>query len=449
MKLRPSTYNVILSVKREDEEVFFVWNSLRESAAIINDELLSVLKKPSLAKDKEDLEFLIDHGFLVEKEIDERRICYAKWNFYRFSSRILNLVILPTLKCNLQCPYCYQGLDKSGFEEMNLDTCEKLVEWVNGVIDGFRGINVVWYGGEPLLNWEAIEFISNELSNISGYSAGLITNGVLLERFCDEISDLGIEWVQVTLEVPPERHSSRRTMNGESVLDSILRGIESILGKGLKVLIRLNLDERDANEESLKSTINFLKELDFLKEERGKEVFLSIAPIRYWYWDLGRGACYPELQIEEENRFREFSRRFRSEFPLPATLPSMRTSVCTATHPWAYTVLPNGSLGKCWEKVTSEEGVVGSIREGVNFYSKELMKFLCYDATSLRDCKECPLLPSCFGACANHRLINVPTRVDCRKEEILGMLTEFARKKVSESLGWEDFSVTPLDYQSG
>ena len=69
MKLRPSTYNVILSVKREDEEVFFVWNSLRESAAIINDELLSVLKKPSLAKDKEDLEFLIDHGFLVEKEM--------------------------------------------------------------------------------------------------------------------------------------------------------------------------------------------------------------------------------------------------------------------------------------------------------------------------------------------------------------------------------------------
>ena len=90
-----------------------------------------------------------------------------------------------THDCNLNCIYCYQKHDKL---KMSFETAKKCIDWVfDNVPPEMDGIDIQFFGGEPLLEFELIQKIVEYTyqTKISRYSNSCAffasTNGTLLD----------------------------------------------------------------------------------------------------------------------------------------------------------------------------------------------------------------------------------------------------------------------------
>lgn len=88
-----------------------------------------------------------------------------------------------TMECNFRCKYCFESHNKS---YMNLSTAMKAIDFLDKVGVPDRQINLNFFGGEPLLNYEVITgtvaYANAKYPNRFNY--GLVTNCSLLN---DEI----------------------------------------------------------------------------------------------------------------------------------------------------------------------------------------------------------------------------------------------------------------------
>ena len=80
-------------------------------------------------------------------------------------NKITNLQIKISNTCNLNCKYCYANQGNYGKKDtlMSKETAKKLAEKINNIFPNIEKIS--FFGGEPLLNIEAVEIIVSELKN--------------------------------------------------------------------------------------------------------------------------------------------------------------------------------------------------------------------------------------------------------------------------------------------
>jgi len=112
------------------------------------------------------------------------------------------ITIDPINMCNLECEYCNAGYILENNREMLserilLDLPYFLSSWVNPYTSdaGIESICVAG-GGEPLLNKYVGEFIDNCVDK--GIEVGVVTNGILIDRFLESLSKC--TWVGVSVD---------------------------------------------------------------------------------------------------------------------------------------------------------------------------------------------------------------------------------------------------------
>ncbi|MGB7605293.1 MAG: GTP 3',8-cyclase MoaA [Lutisporaceae bacterium] len=134
------------------------------------------------------------------------------------------LRISVTDRCNLRCMYCMpeEGICKK--EHQDILSLEEIYEVVKTCSE--LGVNKVRItGGEPLVRigiTNLIEKISR-LENIKDIA--LTTNGVLLEKYAEELKEAGLKRVNISLDTLNEEKYSYITRGGK--LDDVMRGIKA------------------------------------------------------------------------------------------------------------------------------------------------------------------------------------------------------------------------------
>jgi len=134
----------------------------------------------------------------------------------------LELIILPTEKCNFRCTYCYEDF---AIGRMSRSTVGAVRELVRKRLDsGLRHLSVSWFGGEPLLAWEIIQKLSSSFASDCkqaecSFSSGMTTNGYLLtlDRV-EELASYNSANFQITLDGDEAEHdrTRRRADGGKS-----------------------------------------------------------------------------------------------------------------------------------------------------------------------------------------------------------------------------------------
>ena len=111
LRYKNSNYNVIFE---DGDKVVFV-NLLTEAIATVNKEKYNKIKEIMESPNKEwsreyvDLKNnLIYGGYLIEENFDE--IQHLKTMNYRsrYGVSFISFTIMPTMRCNLDCIYCYE-----------------------------------------------------------------------------------------------------------------------------------------------------------------------------------------------------------------------------------------------------------------------------------------------------------------------------------------------------
>jgi uncharacterized protein len=417
---KASGYNFFVPLANGDTLVYnsvgnslAVWNKFeREIYGVVSD-CAGVDAAMSVAGNERYLASVLENlrkgAFIVERGLDERKKIDEAVKLIRFDDTTLTLTIAPTLACNFQCDYCYQG-DHTKNQVMSKEVSNKLLDFVKKKLEGKRTLAVSWYGGEPLLakaqeilfglSGKFISFCDEKKKEKIFYNAMIVTNGYFLTRdVARRLADLKVFTAQVTLDGDREVHDRRRVLRGGGpTFDRILENLVHVVEDGqLDIHIRVNIDKR--NCESIEGLMDKLCDAGLAGR---KNLSMYFAPV-----DICSRECLKiaaeVMPLEEyasiEARLLKVAAGRKLAVP---SMPFRMFSLCAAVKPNGFVILPNGDVHKCWNTVPSPEDKVCGIDDIDSADSTPIQaQWLERGLFSLPECQTCPMLVNCAGGCAH------------------------------------------------
>lgn len=154
-----------------------------------------------------------------------------------FGRNINYLRISITDLCNLRCKYCMpeEGVQKECHNNiLSLEDFYKVSKVMVGL--GINKIRIT--GGEPLIKKDIVSLIE-KIAKLEGIKeVALTTNGLLLEKYAEELKKAGLTRVNISIDTLDEKKYSEITRGGK--LTEVLKGIEKAKEVGLTP-IKLNV----------------------------------------------------------------------------------------------------------------------------------------------------------------------------------------------------------------
>lgn len=388
-RYKASRYNIFDGLKNGN---YLIYNTLSSCVAIVTSEELKELKEGCFENDSLLREYK-QLGFVVDSSEDELRKVIALRNMNNFNMRCAGFQILPTTGCNARCFYCYEQDFVN--ETMNSEVIDQTIKFIKNYASSLKQLNIAWFGGEPLLRFDIIEYMSQEFiayckENHIEYSANMITNAALLDdSIIKKLKMYKVETIQITIDGYGNVHDKRKGYLAEGMgYHTIIGSIKKLINSQIKVLVRLNIDKQNFS--------SCMDAIDNLKETcgNGKFIWPYIAPL---YSDKDTKNCFSKNDLSEV--FAESYKKLidcgyiQSVDGLPMNFTN---ASCCATMINNFVIAPSGNIYKCEHLLNDENEKVGDVFSGIIF-NKAMCNWAEPDAPG--ECKNCSYLPICQAGC--------------------------------------------------
>lgn len=396
-----SKYNIL---SKSEKYGYLLFNTMSLAFIRINEQDIDMWKKlretPDSYTNFQNYDFLIKARILVDNQEDDLNVYLADVLKNRYNSSDMALTILPTRGCNFGCIYCYEQ-DRPNVL-MNEQTEKAIVKFVCSN-SNLKRLSVVWYGGEPLLNFDSMVRLTKMFKQLNiEYSAKIVSNGYLLTKEkADLMKDLAIRNIQITFDGSEEIHNQRRfLLGGQPTYRKIMDNLKYLLSinKEITIDIRTNIDRRNKDDYN-----KFYQ--DFKSEINDKRVTMYPGFVS----DLLSSECVsPEFNISEGGYKAQFILDIFDKYgiEIKSFLPKYRRHSCVASKYFAFVIGPEGELYKCWRMVGNQKEAIGNVNEG----SFDMVKFSKYligaDYTLDSKCLQCEFITLCGGGCPLVRMRN-------------------------------------------
>lgn len=185
-----------------------------------------------------DIMSLIKKGYLNSSFINKIEHPYTKYLPILTQRCLSTLVLQVTRNCNFKCRYCLYATDNTverNHEKasMSFDLAKKSIDYFFDHSMDSKEVNIVFYGGEPLLNFKLIRDIVNyceEIFQSKRVIYYITTNGSLLN---DEIINFLAKNkfnLSISLDGPPEIQNMHRRFlsNGGDTFDKVYGNVQRI-----------------------------------------------------------------------------------------------------------------------------------------------------------------------------------------------------------------------------
>ncbi|MBP3790815.1 MAG: GTP 3',8-cyclase MoaA [Methanobrevibacter sp.] len=175
----------------------------------------------------------------------------------KYERPILSLRITLTNRCNVNCLYCHHdGMVKSK-DEMTADELYTICKIAKKI--GVRKIRLS--GGEPLLKKDIVEIVE-KIASLEFKDISMTTNGILLEKYAQELKDAGLDRVNVSLDTL--NRETFEFITKKDYLEDAKRGILKAVEVGLYP-VKINMViMKDINQDEIDDMFEFCKENDIV-----------------------------------------------------------------------------------------------------------------------------------------------------------------------------------------
>ena len=171
-----------------------------------------------------------------------------------FGRAITYLRVSVTDRCDFRCTYC-MAEDMTFLPRKNLLTLEEIDRLSSAFIQrGVRKLRLT--GGEPLVRRNVMSLIESLSRHLGGGldELTLTTNGSQLYRFADQLADLGVKRINVSLDTLDAAKFGVLTRWGD--FNQVMRGIDAAARAGLKIKINA-VALRDMNEDEIEDLLRW------------------------------------------------------------------------------------------------------------------------------------------------------------------------------------------------
>lgn len=401
------------------------YHSLRMMPVFIPVELLPIIKKfkggacpenlLANSKEKDDFLFIIkilkDARILIQNPIeDDQALEYFLGLLGKPYPHLVYFLL--TEKCNFRCGYCFvKNQAALGYKEGHMTQ-----ETALGGLDFFCRMirkdteqfemekTIVFYGGEPLMNWPVFEILLSKIRNYKKIGKlpkktilNLVTNGTLLTNRIARI--LKDNDVQVSISIDGDElvtNSNRVYASGEPVYQDIKRGFK--ICKDLDMDIGASCTLSEANISDFDTTIRILLDecmvtnmglnlmitgnQKMIKDYNEKAAQFIIKAFQVF---RERGV-YEDRIMRKANAFIE-----RRVWPFD----------CGATGGNQIVIAPNGDVGVCHGFTAKRKYFPTNISDNTFDISEDATyrEWSMRSPLNMPQCGDCPALGICGGGC--------------------------------------------------
>lgn len=311
--------------------------------------------------------------------------------------------------CNLNCDYCFAGEGRYHGERalMSFDVGKRAIDFLIEHSGKRRNLEVDFFGGEPLLNWDVVKQIvayarDIEKSKGKNFRFTLTTNGVLIDD--DVIDFANREMYNVVLSLDGRKNihdNSRRFLNGSGSYDLIVPKFKELVDRrgGKGYYIRGTYTHRNID---FTNDIFHMAELGFKElsmepvvSKRGDPYALRLSDLPELLRQYEILAC-EMLKRKKEGRGLTFY-HFMLDLNGGPCIYKRVTGCGSGTEYLAVT--PAGDLYPCHQFVGEPAFKMGNLWDGVTNTEKRDAFSRC-NVYTRSECKDCWARLYCAGGCA-------------------------------------------------
>lgn len=311
--------------------------------------------------------------------------------------------------CNLNCEYCFasQGKYHGDRALMSFEVGKRAIDFLVENSGSRKNLEVDFFGGEPLMNWEVVKRIvryarSIEKDRHKNFRFTLTTNGVLVDDEVIAFSNREMHNVVLSLDGRKNVHDRlRKTINNKGSYDTIVPKFQKFVkergNQGYYVRGTFTHNNTDFTKDIL-----HMADLGFTELSMEPVVCSPDDPYALTYDDL------PVLFEQYEILAKEMLKRQKEGKPFTfyhymidlsgGPCIYKRISGCGSGTEYM-AVTPWGELFPCHQFVGDSKYSLGNIFDGVT--NKEIQKeFKLCNAYARPECKDCWAKLYCSGGCA-------------------------------------------------
>ena len=383
--------------KKHDEIINSLMAKYGDRADVTEDDLRNCIS---------DVESLIKAGKLFTEDTFEP----MAGTFKERSGNVVKALCLHVAHtCNLNCSYCFASQGKYHGERaiMSYEVGKQALDFLVANSGTRRNLEVDFFGGEPLMNWDVIKKLVNyarsiEKENGKNFRFTLTTNGMLIDDDVIEFSNKEMSNVVLSLDGRKEIHDRLRVdYNGKGSWERIVPKFQKLVEARGDKEYYMRGTFTHANPDFLKDIICML-DLGFTK--------LSMEPV-VCAADDPAGLTAEDIEIVK-NQYEELAKLMlkREEEGRPFTFyhymidltdgPCIykRISGCGSGTEYM-AVTPWGDLYPCHQFVGEEQYKLGDVWNGVTEDSLR-DEFRSCNVYARPECKDCWAKLYCSGGCA-------------------------------------------------
>jgi len=332
---------------------------------------------------------LRERWFVVPDDTKEQEHAdLVRWALRAMKQRapVTHFTILPTTDCNARCFYCYEAGRPRRM--MSRETAHRAAAYIAEQYGG-KPVRLSWFGGEPLMNPDAIDAICASLDAAGvPYASSMTTNGFLFHPALVERAKehWKLRSVQISLDGTEQTYNRAKAyVNAEgSAFQTVMQNIRLLLTSGIHVAIRLNVGGHNAQD--------MLQLAEILAQE-----LTGMGSLRVYAHLLFGTASYDAAAHTDEQRANEALEQLTERL---VTLGLQRAdglrrdlplTQCMADSGRARVILPDGRLTLC-EHHTEDE-IIGDVASPE--VDERLMQTWTEQEAPIAECAGCVLYPEC------------------------------------------------------
>ena len=319
---------------------------------------------------------LMNAGIIVPEEQNELEYIINEFKQHGKNTKVLGFVIQPSANCQLGCNYCGQKHTKHNLSNPDIEVLYEHI--IKKITSGkFRGLNILWYGAEPLMSFSNIVSLSKKLieycdKNNIKYSSSMITNGVNLKLniFKQLAKDCKVNSYQITLDGDKDIHDKQRmTKKNIPTFDIIYQNIKNAVNddyyKEFDVMIGIRCNITVESSKGINKLLEKLK-----ADQIHDKIHINFEPVHDW----GKNEAHKIGFTKEEFAEKEidwFLDLKEMGFKVPELIPHRIYSTCMITDNESELIDAYGNISYCWETTytphyENSDYIIGTInRSGV------------------------------------------------------------------------------------